>query len=195
MALIGYCRVSTNRQDTRLQREALKQAGVEKIFEEKASGVKADRPQLDKALAYLREGDVLVVWKLDRLACSLKHLVEIVDDLRQRGVGFKVLTGANIDTTSSGGRLVFGIFASLAEFEREMIQERVKAGLEVARAAGKHLGRPQLTEQRQAEIRGRLAAGEPWRSIARSMAVSQSTIARYAMSAAKPDGESRARKA
>jgi DNA invertase Pin-like site-specific DNA recombinase len=135
---------------------------------------------LEKALAYLREADVLVVWRLDRLARSLKHLIEIVDDLRQRSVGFKVLTGANIDTTTSGGRLVFGIFASLAEFEREMIQERVKAGLESARAAGKHLGRPQLAEQRQVEIRGRLAAGEPWRSISRAMGVSQSTIARYA---------------
>jgi DNA invertase Pin-like site-specific DNA recombinase len=192
MALIGYARVSTNRQDTRLQRDALKQTGVEKIFQEKASGAKNDRPELDKALAYLREGDVLVVWKLDRLARSLKHLVEIVDDLRQRGVGFKVLTGANIDTTTSGGRLVFGIFASLAEFEREMIQERVKAGLESARAAGKHLGRPQLTEQRQAEIRGRLAAGEPWRSISRAMGVSQSTIARYAKQASHRQSTSRA---
>ncbi len=179
MAHIGYARVSTNKQDTKLQTDALKDAGCEKIFKETASGAKSDRPQLAKMLEYVREGDVIVVWKLDRLARSLKQLVEIVDDLRERGIGFKVLTGADIDTTTASGRLVFGIFASLAEFERELIKERVNAGLATARAEGRVGGRPKLSEEKVIELRGRLASGQSWRQIAKDLDISVATISRY----------------
>lgn len=143
MALIGYMRVSKadGSQSTDLQRDALLAAGVdpEHIYEDKASGKKEDRPELASCLKALRPGDTLLVWKLDRLGRNLRHLVNIVHDLTARGVGLKVLTGqgAAIDTTSAQGKLVFGIFAALAEFERELISERTKAGLESARARGR----------------------------------------------------------
>ena len=146
MALIGYMRVSKadGSQSTDLQRDALLAAGVdpEHIYEDKASGKKEDRPELASCLKALRPGDTLLVWKLDRLGRNLRHLVNIVHDLTARGVGLKVLTGqgAAIDTTSAQGKLVFGIFAALAEFERELISERTKAGLESARARGRKGG-------------------------------------------------------
>ena len=139
--LVGYARVSTQEQDPSLQLDALQGAGCEKLFVEKASGAQRDRPQLRSALEYMREGDTLVVWKLDRLARSLKQLIETVEALEGRGVGFRSLT-ESIDTTSTGGRLVFHIFAALAEFERSIIQERTKAGLDAARARGRRGGRP-----------------------------------------------------
>ncbi len=145
---VGYARVSKDdgSQSTALQRDALLEAGVDEraIYEDRASGAKADRPQLEACLRSLREGDTLVVWKLDRLGRSLRHLVTIVEDLTARGVGIKVLTGqgAAIDTTTASGKLVFGIFAALAEFERELISERTKAGLASARARGRRGGRP-----------------------------------------------------
>ncbi len=138
---IGYARVSTQDQDPALQLDALKKAGCERIFQEKASGAQRDRPQLMAALDYLREGDTLVVWKLDRLARSMKQLIETVEALGERGVGFQSLT-ENIDTTSPSGRLVFHIFASLAEFERSIIRERTLAGLAAARSQGRQGGRP-----------------------------------------------------
>jgi DNA invertase Pin-like site-specific DNA recombinase len=139
--LIGYARVSIQEQDPALQHDALQQIGCDKVFTEKASGAQRDRPQLIAALDYMREGDTLVVWKLDRLARSLRQLIETVEMLEARNIGFRSLTEA-IDTTSPGGKLVFHIFASLAEFERDIIRERTKAGLAAARARGKVGGRP-----------------------------------------------------
>jgi DNA invertase Pin-like site-specific DNA recombinase len=141
--LIGYARVSTQEQSPRLQLDALQAAGCGRVFVEKASGAQRDRPELRAALGYMRDGagDVLVVWKLDRLARSLKQLIETVEDLERRGVGLRSLTEA-IDTTTAGGRLVFQVFGALAEFERQVIRERTVGGLAAARARGKKGGRP-----------------------------------------------------
>jgi DNA invertase Pin-like site-specific DNA recombinase len=139
--LVGYARVSTIEQTLDLQSDALTKAGCEQTFTDQISGAKSDRPGLGKALAFMRTGDILVVWKLDRLGRSLKQLIEIVTDLQQRGIGFRSLT-ENIDTTSSGGKLIFHIFGSLAEFERDLIRERTKAGLAAARARGRKGGPP-----------------------------------------------------
>jgi DNA invertase Pin-like site-specific DNA recombinase len=141
--LIGYARVSTQEQSPRLQLDALQAAGCGRVFVEKASGAQRDRPELRAALGYMRDGagDVLVVWKLDRLARSLKQLIETVEDLERRGIGLRSLTEA-IDTTTAGGRLVFQVFGALAEFERQVIRERTVAGLAAARARGKKGGRP-----------------------------------------------------
>ena len=146
--LVGYMRVSKadGSQTTDLQRDALLAAGVDPdaLYEDKASGKKDDRPQLTGCLKALRADDTLLVWKLDRLGRDLRHLVNIVHDLTQRGIGLKVLTGqgAAIDTTTASGKLVFGIFAALAEYERELISERTIAGLAAARARGRKGGRP-----------------------------------------------------
>jgi DNA invertase Pin-like site-specific DNA recombinase len=138
--IVGYARVSTNDQNPELQIDALEKAGAEQVFQEKFTGTLKERPELSQCLRMLRTGDVLVVWKLDRLARSLKDLVDIVQDLQDRGVGFKSLT-ESIDTTSSGGRLVFHIFGALAEFEHDLIRERTMAGLQAARARGRKGGR------------------------------------------------------
>lgn len=138
--IIGYARVSTQDQSPELQVDALEMAGAEQVFQEKFTGTLRERPELSQCLRMLRQGDVLVVWKLDRLARSLKDLVAIVHDLNDRGVGFKSLT-ESIDTTSSGGRLVFHIFGALAEFEHDLIRERTIAGLQAARARGRKGGR------------------------------------------------------
>src|ERR671926_1866836 len=129
---IGYARVSTGEQTLDLQLDALARAGCGKVFTETASGAKADRPVLAEALAYLREGDTLVVWRLDRLGRSLQHLIATVGALAERGVGFRSLT-EQIDTTSSGGKLIFHVFGALAEFERFLIRERTNACLAAAR--------------------------------------------------------------
>lgn len=145
--LIGYARISKadGSQSLDLQRDALIAAGVpvERIYEDQASGTRDDRPGLEACLRSLREGDVLVVWKLDRLGRTLTHLVNTVRDLSDRGIGLRVLTGqgAEIDTTTSAGRMIFGIFATLAEFERDLIKERTMAGLAAARARGRKGGR------------------------------------------------------
>lgn len=139
--LVGYARVSTQDQDPALQLDALKAAGCEKLFTEKASGAQRERPQLQAAIDYMREGDTLVIWKLDRLARSLKQLIETVESLAARGIGLRSLTEA-IDTTTSGGKLIFHIFGALAEFERGVIRERTRAGLDAARARGRTGGRP-----------------------------------------------------
>mgnify|MGYP001626276637 CR=1 FL=1 len=136
MALIGYARVSTAEQDTALQTDALQKAGCERIFTDTASGAKTDRPGLAEALAYLREMDVLVVWRLDRLGRSLAHLIETIGALEARGVGFRSLT-ENIDTTTPGGRLIFHVFGALGQFERDLIRERTRAGLSAAAARGR----------------------------------------------------------
>ena len=138
--LIGYARVSTQDQKPELQHDALAAAGCEKVFTEKASGAQRDRPELAAAVAYMREGDTLVVWKLDRLARSMKQLIETVERLEARGIGFRSLTEA-IDTTNAGGKLVFHIFGALAEFEHSLIRERTLAGLAAARARARKGGR------------------------------------------------------
>ncbi len=141
--LVGYARVSTQDQTLALQKDALQKAGCERIFTDTASGAKADRPGLEEALAYVRADDTLVVWKLDRLGRSLRHLIEAIGGLQERGVGFMSLT-EQIDTTTSGGKLIFHVFGALAEFERDLIRERTQAGLTAARARGRQGGRPRV---------------------------------------------------
>ncbi len=143
--LIGYARVSTNEQNLDLQRDALRKAGVsaKNIFTDTITGTKEERPGLAQALSHLRESDTLVVWRLDRLGRSLKHLIETVTALKQQGIAFKSIT-ENIDTSTATGQLVFHIFGALAEFERNLINERTMAGLEAARARGRKGGRPRL---------------------------------------------------
>jgi DNA invertase Pin-like site-specific DNA recombinase len=144
---IGYARVSTGQQDLQLQLDALKAAGVSKanLYTDKISGSKAARPGLDLCLSQLKSGDTLVVWRLDRLGRSVRHLIDVVEDLRQRGVGFRSLRDGSIDTTTASGKLIFHIFTALAEFERSLIQERTRAGLSVARARGRLGGRPPMS--------------------------------------------------
>src|SRR5271168_4830578 len=139
--LLGYARVSTVDQNLALQRDALTEAGCAKIFTEQMSGAVTDRPALHDALEFARSGDTLIVWKLDRLARSMKQLIETVETLRIRGIGFRSLTEA-LDTTTAQGRLVFHMFGALAEFERSLIRERTQAGLAAARRAGRTGGRP-----------------------------------------------------
>lgn len=145
---IGYARVSTHEQNTAMQRHALKQAGCEKIFTDTASGAKADRPGLNDAFNQLRPNDILVVWKLDRLGRSLRHLIDTIKSLQEKKIGFQSLQEC-IDTTTSGGKLTFHIFSALAEFERDVIRERTKAGLVAARARGRVGGRPALLVPKQ----------------------------------------------
>jgi DNA invertase Pin-like site-specific DNA recombinase len=149
--LIGYARVSTHDQTPNLQQNALTKAGCSKIFTDTASGTKRERKGLDEALAYVRSGDTLVVWRLDRLGRSLPHLIATMTSLEERGIGFKSLT-ENIDTTTSGGKLIFHIFGALAEFERNLIRERTQAGLMAARARGRRGGRPHALTKRQQSI-------------------------------------------
>lgn len=178
--LIGYARVSTQDQDPELQVSALNKAGCEKIFVEKASGAKRDRPQLQAAIDYARDQDTIVVWKLDRLARSLKQLIETVEGLEDRGIGFKSLT-ETIDTTSPGGRLVFTIFAGLAEFERSIIKERTRAGLEAARSRGRVGGRPRLVSDEDiAAAKAMLKDPEiSVRQVAKRIGCSEATLYRY----------------
>lgn len=143
--LFGYARVSTTDQNLDLQKDALTKAGCEKLFTDIASGAISDRPGLKEAFEYLRGGDVLVVWRLDRLGRSLQHLLEVIHDLESRGIGFRSLS-ESLDTTTSGGKLVFQIFGALAEFERNLIQERTQAGLKAARARGRIGGRRPLLD-------------------------------------------------
>lgn len=146
--LVGYARVSTGEQNLDLQVDALKKADCEKIFTDTMSGAKWDRPGLDEAMEYMRNGDTLVVWRLDRLGRSLKNLIEIVTGLEEKGIGFRTLQ-ESMDTTTSGGKLIFHVFGALAEFERNLIRERTMAGLDAARARGRKLGRrPMMNEQK-----------------------------------------------
>ncbi len=150
---VGYARVSTGDQNLDLQCDALLAAGCEadRIFTDKLSGAKDDRPGLAQALAYVRQGDTLVVWRLDRLGRSLSHLIKVTTELEHRGIGFKSLQ-EGIDTTTSGGKLVFHIFGALAEFERSLIRERTNAGLKAARARGRNGGRPKLLDTRKLAV-------------------------------------------
>ena len=178
--LIGYARVSTQDQKPALQLDALKLAGCDRVFEEKASGAQRDRPQLKAALEYMRSGDTLVVWKLDRLARSMKQLIETVEELEGQGIGFRSLTEA-IDTTTPGGKLVFHIFGALAEFERSIIRERTRAGLDAARARGRRGGRPpKLREKDLVAARAMLANDEiTVEDVARRLQVSPATLYRH----------------
>lgn len=182
MSCVGYARVSTEDQNLSLQLDALAAAGCEAVFQDKASGATTDRKGLAEALDRCAAGDVLVVWKLDRLGRSLFDLVEMVEDLKRRGVGLKVLTGqgAMVDTTRPEGRLVFGIFAALAEFERELIRERTRAGMQSAKKRGQHVGRPRKLSTRQlADARRLLAAGTDTRAgIAARLGVDVATLRR-----------------
>ena len=192
---LGYVRVSKvdGSQALDLQVDALIEAGVEKkdIYQDQASGKKDDRPGLEACLKALRENDTLVVWKLDRLGRDLRHLVNTVQHISERGVGFKVITGqgANIDTTTASGKLVFGIFAALAEFERELIRERTMAGLKSARARGKKGGRKfQLTKGQVHLAQASMKSKDTNVSeLCRELGVSRQTLYRYV----GPDGELR----
>ncbi len=178
--LVGYVRVSTtdDRQSTALQRDALLATGVDErhIHEDRASGIRADRPALKACIEFLRPGDVLVVWKLDRLGRSLSHLIELVGGLRKRGVGFRSLT-ETIDTTSAMGELFFNILGSLAQYERSLIQERVQAGLEAAKRRGRFGGRPRRLDAEKIEAaRALIASDTNITATARSLGIPRSTL-------------------
>src|SRR5438034_790007 len=149
--LIGYARVSTQDQTLNLQKDALEKIGCTKIFTDTISGAATERKGLAEALTFLRDGDTLVVWRLDRLGRSLKHLIETISLLQQRNIGFRSIT-ENIDTTTSGGKLIFHVFGALAEFERDLIRERTQAGLLAARARGRRGGRPMLLNAKQRQL-------------------------------------------
>src|SRR3989339_367820 len=148
---VGYARVSTQDQNLDLQKDALKSAGCKKIYTDTASGAKDERKGLSKAIEYLRKGDTLVIWKLDRLGRSVKQLIETVKMLNERGIGLKSLQ-ESIDTTTSGGKLIFHVFGALAEFERDVIRERTNAGLQAARARGRHGGRPVTVDVKKIKL-------------------------------------------
>jgi DNA invertase Pin-like site-specific DNA recombinase len=178
--LIGYARVSTHEQTLNLQQDALTKAGCNKIFTDTASGAKAERKGLEEALTYVRKGDTLVVWRLDRLGRSLPHLITTLTGLEEQGIGFKSLT-ENIDTTTSGGKLIFHIFGALAEFERNLISERTTAGLTAARARGRIGGRPKALTPRQIRIAQALY-DDPKNSIkeiCRTLKISKATFYRH----------------
>jgi DNA invertase Pin-like site-specific DNA recombinase len=178
--LLGYARVSTNEQDASLQHDALNAAGCIKVFTDKASGSLDRRPQLDRLLDQLRPGDTIVVWRLDRLGRSLKHLIQIVEDLAERGIGFRSLT-EGMDTTTSGGKLVFSIFDALAEFERALIRERTMAGLTAARARGRVGGRPPVMTPEKIKVARQLYMTKELtvEEIAKTIGVSRKTVYRH----------------
>ncbi|CPS14526.1 recombinase family protein [Mycobacteroides abscessus] len=177
--LIGYARVSTVEQSTDLQLDALNAAGVEQVFtDEGVSGSMSSRPELDKCLAMSRAGDTLVVWRLDRLARSLRNLLELVESLSNRGIHLRSLTEA-IDTSSASGRLVLSVFGALAEFERSLIIERTQAGLSAARLRGAKIGRPVAMSAGQVEhARTLVSAGHRVGDVARTLGVGRSTLYR-----------------
>ncbi len=177
--LIGYARVSTQDQNLDLQTDALIKAGCQKVFDDKISGSRAQRPGLTKALEVLREGDTLVVWKLDRLGRSVKNLVDLVGELHKQGVQFKSLTDA-IDTGTPSGRFFFHVMASLAEMERELTVERTRAGLEIAKQSGRLGGRKrQMTDSKIESAKQLLANGVPPREVATNLGVSVPTLYRW----------------
>lgn len=179
---VGYARVSTRDQDPDLQFRDLRKAGCEEIFEEKVSGSKGagERVTLTQAMRHCREGDVLVVWKLDRLGRSLRDLIDIATGLRERGVGFKSLQ-EDLDTTTSGGKLVFHVFGALAEWERDVIRERTHAGLAAARSRGKRGGRPKAMDEGKVRMARSLMADErnSVDDVCKTLGVSKSTLYKY----------------
>ncbi len=177
--LIGYARVSTQDQNLELQTDALIKAGCKKVFDDKMSGSRAQRPGLERALETLREGDTLVVWKLDRLGRSVKNLVDLVSDLHKQGVQFMSLTDA-IDTGTPSGRFFFHVMASLAQMERELTVERTRAGLEIARQSGRRGGRKrQMTDSKIESAKQLLANGVSPREVATNLGVSVPTLYRW----------------
>jgi len=185
---VGYARVSTDDQDLSLQLDALQSAGCAKVFRDTASGAKADRPGLTQALDYVRAADTLVVWRLDRLGRSLTQLIALMTQLQERGVGFRSLT-EQIDTTASGGKLIFHIFGALAEFERNLIRERTMAGLQAARARGRQGGRPKLLDTDRKVQMAQQLHRDPTNSIediCTTLGVSRATLYRY-LSLSKAD--------
>lgn len=177
--LIGYARISTTDQTLALQQDALTAVGCDKIFTDTASGSRADRPGLTEALRYVRTGDTVVVWRLDRLGRSLAHLIETVRGLQERGVHFRSLQ-EQLDTNTSGGKLVFHVFGALAEFERDLVRERTMAGLAAARARGKRGGRPGLSAEKVQQLR--TLAAERAHSvpgICKTLRISRATFYRY----------------
>jgi DNA invertase Pin-like site-specific DNA recombinase len=178
--LIGYARVSTIEQNISLQIDELKKAGCKRIFRDKASGVKSERPGLAEGLDFLREGDSLVVWRLDRLGRSLRHLIDTVSELEERGIGFRSLQ-ESIDTTTSGGRLIFHIFGALAEFERNLIRERTMAGLRAARARGRVGGRPRKLDAKKTQLAYQLYDEKKYavKEICQMLGVSKPTLYAY----------------
>jgi DNA invertase Pin-like site-specific DNA recombinase len=177
---VGYARVSTTDQTLDLQHDALTKAGCNKIFTDTASGAKAEREGLIEALSYVRAGDTLVVWKLDRLGRSLKDLITRITELNDRKIGFKSIT-EQIDTTTSGGKLIFHIFGALAEFERDIIRERTNAGLEAARSRGKKGGRPRALTPQKIQLARRLYADKNTSvsEICKMLGISRHTLQRY----------------
>ncbi|MDQ5852403.1 MAG: recombinase family protein [Chloroflexota bacterium] len=194
--LVGYARVSTSDQNLDLQNDALQAAGCERLFTDTVSGARGERPGLTAALKECRSGDTLVVWKLDRLGRSLPHLVETVRDLSVRGVGFKSLQ-EQIDTTTSSGKLIFHIFASLAEFERDLIRERTNAGLIAARVRGRNGGRPRGVDQKkqQAALALKQDTQRSVREICEIVGISRNTYYKYTRTEnqplPQPDGRKR----
>jgi DNA invertase Pin-like site-specific DNA recombinase len=178
--LVGYARVSTNEQNLDLQKDALEKAGCERMYVEHASGSRTSRPELDKALEMLRKNDTLVVWRLDRLGRSLKHLIELITELEQRNIGFKTLS-ESLDTTTSGGKLIFHIFGALAEFERNLIRERTQAGLIAARARGRKGGRPPALDDKKKAVAIKLYKEKEHtiQEICRMMGISKPTLYSY----------------
>ncbi len=178
--LIGYARISTQDQTLNLQKDALENIGCTKIFTDTISGAVTERKGLEEAVQFAREGDTLVVWKLDRLGRSLKHLIETVTTLNNRGIGLKSLT-ENIDSATSGGKLIFHIFGALAEFERDIIREQTQAGLTAARARGRLGGRPKALDERKAEIARQLYRDKAnaIADICKTLNISRATLYRY----------------
>jgi DNA invertase Pin-like site-specific DNA recombinase len=177
--LVGYARVSTPDQHLALQRDALKKAGCKRIFSDVASGATAERPGLTKALEFVRRGDALVVWKLDRLGRSLQHLIESVRQLHKRKVGFRSLQ-ESIDTTTSGGKLIFHVFGALAEFERDIIRERTNAGLAAARVRGRKGGRPRVLDDKKLALARSLRKDNTSPAvICATLGISRSSLYRY----------------
>jgi DNA invertase Pin-like site-specific DNA recombinase len=187
---LGYARISTAEQHLDLQRDALARAGCERIFSDTASGAPDERPQLAKVIAALRSGDTLVVWRLDRLGRSLRHLIDTVNDLRDRGVGFRSLQ-ESIDTSTSGGKLVFHVFGALAEFERELVRERTQAGLAAARARGRFGGRPRAMTPDKVRLARQLydSREHTVEAIAKTLGVSRASIYRNLSPAAAPPND------
>ena len=185
--LIGYMRVSTSEQSFDLQRDALDRFGCDRVFDDVCSGRATERPGLAKALDIARDGDTLIVWKLDRIGRSLPHVVGLVGDLQKRGVGLKVLTG-DVDTTTTTGRLVFGIFATLSEFERDLIHERTMAGLAAARARGRGGGRPRVMTRQKLKAAMALMADREnsAQGVAKELGVSVSTLYAYVDAKGQP---------
>jgi DNA invertase Pin-like site-specific DNA recombinase len=177
---LGYARVSTTDQQPQLQVDALERAGCYRVFTETASGARSDRPALEQLLDQLRPGDTLVVWKLDRLGRSLRHLVDTVTGLAERGVGFRSLQEA-IDTTTPGGKLVFHVFAALAEFERDLVRERTAAGLAAARARGRRGGRPSVLTGHKLQVAREMHASGQYTvaAIAEALGVSRASVYRH----------------